>query len=222
MDVFNTAVVAVSLEEQNALLRHENKDLQRFNAELQRKLALLEARLHEKEGQERRVSSIAGRVKVKLDVGGVRMSTTLETLTAGRAAGSLLATWFTQHEGGGGEGYERDEDGCVFLDRDPVPFTLLLSWLRTGEFALVNDKSNNAVLVEALFFKVCGHMSIYILSSCSLVYPSSSLFFSFLFFALASDRWPCGFHSKRQDEDRVVGVPDLLFCSSSREIDGFV
>jgi hypothetical protein len=154
------AVVPLSLEEQNALMQQEVKDLERRNAELERKLDAAVVHVEEHAVRERDLKVFGGK-QVNLNVGGVRMSTTLETLTQGRAEGSLLAMWFCGLHGGGGHGHgeghhacEPGEDGLYFIDRDPAPFTSVLSWLRTGKCPLSGDAIRQAVLEEAKFFKV--------------------------------------------------------------------
>ncbi|KAH3694186.1 uncharacterized protein LOC127861643 isoform X1 [Dreissena polymorpha] len=63
--------------------------------------------------------------RVKLDVGGHVFTTSLLTLT--READSMLAAMFSgRHE------LLKEEDGCVFIDRDGTHFRYVLNYLRDG------------------------------------------------------------------------------------------
>lgn len=73
--------------------------------------------------------------KVRLDVGGCHFTTSLTTLTS--EPGSMLAAMFSgRHE------LEKDDEGRVFIDRDPKAFGVILDWLRNGHLptALLNPK----------------------------------------------------------------------------------
>jgi len=145
-------VVPLGLEEQNALMQQEMKELERRNAELERKLDAVSAQVGQPEQalfDRDDVDAASGGELVNLNVGGVRMSTTLETLTQGRAEGSLLAKRFL-----GLHACEPGEDGHYFIDRNGATFGLLLDWLRTGKCPLSGDAIRQAVLEEARFFKV--------------------------------------------------------------------
>lgn len=144
------SVVPLRLEDQIAMLKQDLSKSQRHCADLQRELDAAKALIQEKSLQGKMLEALSGE-KIVLDVGGVRMSTTLKTLTQGRAEGSLLAKRFSQQ--GGHMGLEADEDGSHFLDRDPSSFALLLTWLRTGECPHDVEK-RRALLMEAEFFKV--------------------------------------------------------------------
>lgn len=63
--------------------------------------------------------------RVKLDVGGHVYTTSLLTLT--RESDSMLAAMFSgRHE------LLKEEDGCVFIDRDGTHFRYVLNYLRDG------------------------------------------------------------------------------------------
>jgi len=64
--------------------------------------------------------------KIKLDVGGIKFSTTLTTLTSD--ADSMLSAMFS-----GRFSLERDEDGSIFIDRNGKYFAYILEFLRTGD-----------------------------------------------------------------------------------------
>ncbi|CAO4369372.1 unnamed protein product [Caenorhabditis nigoni] len=82
---------------------------------------------------------------VKLDVGGKIFKTSISTLTK---HDSMLKTMFLTRIP-----VVKDEDGCIFIDRDSQHFRLILNFLRDGEMALPDsDREVKEVLAEAKFF----------------------------------------------------------------------
>jgi hypothetical protein len=62
---------------------------------------------------------------INLNVGGQLFTTSLTTLCF--EPNSMLASMFS-----GRFEMQKDKNGCVFLDRDPIYFGHILNWLRTG------------------------------------------------------------------------------------------
>jgi hypothetical protein len=87
---------------------------------------------------------------IKLNVGGTSFSTTLKTLTS--IPGSTLGKMFSgRHE------LPKDQNGAYFIDRDPLPFAEIITFLRspTEYHAPVIDVELKAkLLTEAAFFGV--------------------------------------------------------------------
>jgi len=99
-------------------------------------------------------SSSSGRCKiVKLNVGGVRYTTTSATLLqhGDNYFSGLLSGKFSKLE---------DETGSYFIDRNGNHFAPILEYLRSGEVDIPKEMSRKAVLVEAKFFLVSGLMEI--------------------------------------------------------------
>jgi hypothetical protein len=114
-------------QEQLAKLDLERKQRKAALSALRRKADKAERGL--KDSQQRLAASGGQRVrvggKVKLDVGGHHFTTSVTTLTS--ETDSMLAAMFSgRHE------HELDNDGRVFIDRDPKAFALILDWLRNG------------------------------------------------------------------------------------------
>ena len=70
--------------------------------------------------------------KVKLDVGGHVFTTTISTLT--KYEDSMLAHMFS-----GLFTIQKDEQGCIFIDRDGSHFRYILNYLRDGRVDLPDD-----------------------------------------------------------------------------------
>jgi hypothetical protein len=95
--------------------------------------------------------------QVKLDVGGYKFSTTLTTLTAD--PDSMLAAMFS-----GRFPVEKNEEGCVFIDRDGSYFHHILNWLRNGYLPPI-DEERECLLIEARYYQISS------LVDCLLVPP---------------------------------------------------
>ena len=87
---------------------------------------------------------------VKLNVGGKRFTTSLQTLT--KDPNSMLAAMFSsRHE------VQTTEDGFFFIDRDGTYFRFILNYLRNGELILPEGVTFLAELeAEAKFYQVQG------------------------------------------------------------------
>ena len=87
---------------------------------------------------------------VKLNVGGKRFTTSLQTLT--RDPNSMLAAMFSgRHE------VETTEDGSFFIDRDGTYFRFILNYLRNGELILPEGATFLEELkAEATFYQLQG------------------------------------------------------------------
>jgi len=85
--------------------------------------------------------------QVKLDVGGYKYSTTLTTLTAD--PNSMLAAMFS-----GRFPVEKNEEGCVFIDRDGRHFYHILNWLRNGYIPPIVDDERECLLIEARYYQI--------------------------------------------------------------------
>ena len=97
-----------------------------------------------------KLASFTGQI-ITLNIGGTRFSTSLATLTAGRAAGSFMADCFTAHV----STLPRQPDGSVFIDRDAESFAQILLWLRTG--TTHDDPIKRATLMaESKYWELAG------------------------------------------------------------------
>ena len=96
--------------------------------------------------------TLEGRIPsiVKLNIGGKRFTTSLQTLT--RDSNSMLAAMFSgRHE------LETTEDGSFFIDRDGTYFRFILNYLRNGELILPEGATFLKELeAEARFYQVQG------------------------------------------------------------------
>ncbi|KAF1762206.1 hypothetical protein GCK72_010468 [Caenorhabditis remanei] len=82
---------------------------------------------------------------VKLDVGGKIFKTSISTLTK---HDSMLKTMFVTRIP-----VKKDDEGCIFIDRDSQHFRLILNFLRDGQMALPDsDREVKEVLAEARYF----------------------------------------------------------------------
>ncbi|WAR06776.1 BACD3-like protein [Mya arenaria] len=93
--------------------------------------------------------------RIKLDVGGHVFTTSKLTLT--READSMLAAMFSgRHE------LVKEEDGCVFIDRDGTHFRYVLNYLRDGGVAMDCLPRDRQILKElkkeATFYQLHGLM----------------------------------------------------------------
>jgi len=86
--------------------------------------------------------------QIKLDVGGYKFSTTLTTLTADPDC--MLAAMFS-----GRFIVEKNEDGCVFIDRDGEYFHYILNWLRNGTLPPIESQlEREYLLVESKYYQI--------------------------------------------------------------------
>lgn len=86
--------------------------------------------------------------QIKLDVGGYKFSTTLTTLTADPDC--MLAAMFS-----GRFIVEKNEEGCVFIDRDGQYFHHILNWLRNGTLPPIESQlEREYLLVESKYYQI--------------------------------------------------------------------
>lgn len=86
--------------------------------------------------------------QIKLDVGGYKFSTTLTTLTSDTDC--MLAAMFS-----GRFIVEKNEDGCVFIDRDGQFFHHILNWLRNGTLPPIESHlEREYLLVESKYYQI--------------------------------------------------------------------
>lgn len=103
--------------------------------------------------------------QIKLDVGGFKFATTLTTLTAD--PDSMLAAMFS-----GRFMVEKNEDGCVFIDRDGQFFYHILNWLRNGTLPPIESTlEREYLLVESRYYQLTS-LNEYLLAQDSHVHNS--------------------------------------------------
>ena len=83
-----------------------------------------------------------------INVGGQLISTSVRTLTTGRAAGSKLCKCFSNLDA-----LPRQADGSVFIDRNPDAFGQILLWLISGTVR-EDPTLHDAMLMEAKYWRV--------------------------------------------------------------------
>ncbi|KAL3644127.1 FH protein interacting protein fip2 [Castilleja foliolosa] len=90
---------------------------------------------------------------VRLNIGGKKFCTTVDTLSQ-REPGSMLAAMFS-----GRHTICQDSDkGYVFVDRDGKHFRHILNWLRDGVIPTLKDSEYSELLREAEYFQLIGLM----------------------------------------------------------------
>ncbi|KAI3894262.1 hypothetical protein MKW92_041934 [Papaver armeniacum] len=88
---------------------------------------------------------------VRLNIGGKKFSTTIDTLTQ-REPDSMLAAMFS-----GRHTLSQDsEKGPVFVDRDGKHFRHILNWLRDGVIPVLKDSEYLELLREAEYYQLLG------------------------------------------------------------------
>jgi len=86
--------------------------------------------------------------QLKLDVGGIKFSTTLTTLTAD--PNSMFAAMFS-----GRFPVEKNEEGYIFIDRDGHYFNHILNWLRNGYIPPIGCSTEQEhLLIEAKYYQI--------------------------------------------------------------------
>lgn len=105
-------------------LREEKAALTRERAEVEKLKEVVQLNLERFNG------------RVKLNVGGALFETTLSTLQ--RYPDSMLGAMFSGRDG---IHVPTDEQGYVFIDRDPTHFKAILNFLRTGKVSMPVGKS---------------------------------------------------------------------------------
>ena len=131
-------------------LNAREKELNERDHELNSKLAKFKSMLTEfltnKDKFEKEASHLAAQnaitaSKVELNVGGVRYTTSLSTLT--KEEGSMLQVMFS-----GKHALAPDKDGSYFIDRDGTHFRHVLNFLRDGPASLQSLDGNTRLLSE--------------------------------------------------------------------------
>lgn len=88
--------------------------------------------------------------QIKLDIGGTYFSTSVTTLT--KDPDSMLGTMFS-----GRFPIKKNEEGRVFIDRDASLFSIVLEYLRDGEFDIPEDsKIVSKLLREVKYYGLTG------------------------------------------------------------------
>ncbi|TQE06109.1 hypothetical protein C1H46_008305 [Malus baccata] len=90
---------------------------------------------------------------IRLNIGGKKFCTTIDTLTH-REPDSLLAAMFS----GRHSLCQEAEKGYVFLDRDGKHFRHILNWLRDGVVPTLKDSEYSELLREAEYYQLLGLM----------------------------------------------------------------
>ncbi|KAM0008415.1 putative chromatin remodeling & transcription regulator BTB-POZ family [Helianthus debilis subsp. tardiflorus] len=88
---------------------------------------------------------------VRLNIGGHKFCTTIDTLTH-REPHSMLAAMFS----GRHTVHKDSEKGCVFFDRDGMHFRHILNWLRDGVTPNLSDVECFELLREAEYYQLLG------------------------------------------------------------------
>jgi len=86
---------------------------------------------------------------IKLNVGGTLFTTSVSTLT------SIKGTFFDSMFSGRWEP-KKDEDGCFFIDRDPIVFRHILNFLRDHEIDLeqLSTSKQKSLLKDSEFYQI--------------------------------------------------------------------
>ena len=151
---------AVAVEELMSRKRREFRDeMEAERKELKvEKAAAMEEIRKEREKLEEQKKAMEGvykfqSSKIKLDIGGTKFTTSLETLC--NEPGSMLEAMFS-----GRHKLVPDEDGYYFVDRDGTHFRYILNYLRDGtvrEGGLPSgSKSLQELKIEADFYQLQG------------------------------------------------------------------
>jgi hypothetical protein len=88
---------------------------------------------------------------IKFNVGGKKFSTTTFTL---HSKGSNFLTSMVQCEEKGKIQTIKDDEGCIFIDRNPEIFSIVLEYLRTGKLFISSAISKEQILSEFEYFGI--------------------------------------------------------------------
>eukprot|EP01027_Heterolobosea_sp_BB2_P017628 GEZU01024960.1.p1 GENE.GEZU01024960.1~~GEZU01024960.1.p1 ORF type:complete len:483 (+),score=114.94 GEZU01024960.1:153-1601(+) len=140
-----------ALEERKAEFEREMREQKaRFEEQLENEREQLRAEREALEEERRRMEGVIAiqKSKVKLDVGGKKYSTSLQTLT--RYPDSMLGTMFS-----GRYPIEQDEDGTYFIDRDGKSFRYIISFLRDDKVSLPTEEYKlRQLLQEVNYYQI--------------------------------------------------------------------
>ena len=89
---------------------------------------------------------------IKLNVGGKKFMTTAETLTS---KGNNFFSGIVQSK----IPIEKDENGYIFIDRDPKYFNIILTYLRIGSIPTYLEKTFSIVELNSEIEFYCVNMS---------------------------------------------------------------
>lgn len=130
------------------VLRAERQTMKAEEQKLRETRTAFEAEMAEARKHDERLSG-----RVELDVGGVRFSTSVETLVVGNSP-YFLALF--------SGAWKRDEAKPIFIDRDPAAFAVILRYLRyackpeflTSALAGMTEEDRWALMAEAEYFQL--------------------------------------------------------------------
>ena len=88
---------------------------------------------------------------VKLNVGGVRVMTTMSTL---KSRGPNFLSTMLESDASGKLPTMRDSEGYAFIDRNGSAFTAVLDYMRTGELIIPEGMSRRQVEAEFDFYQI--------------------------------------------------------------------
>ena len=118
--------------------------------QLQRQASRLREEQEAYDSISKRMESMQLSAKVKLNVGGVLFTTTVQTLT--KDPDSMLAAMFS-----GRFPMKPAEDGTFFIDRDGTYFRYILNYLRDGQLSLPEGATFfEEIEAEAEFYQIQG------------------------------------------------------------------
>ncbi len=121
-----------------------------INEELEEKLEEIRKEQEELDALSNKMRQVSPKVKsiVKFNVGGQKFATTKENLLS-------ETTFFTALLSENFDA-ERDEEGAVFLDKDPKHFGKILNYFRDKKFHTerLSEEEKNEVLEEAKFYQI--------------------------------------------------------------------
>ncbi|KAG9160393.1 hypothetical protein Leryth_008806 [Lithospermum erythrorhizon] len=89
---------------------------------------------------------------VRLNIGGKKFSTTVDTLTQREPHSMLAAMFSVQHT------IQDSDEGYVFVDRDGKHFRHILNWLRDGAVPTLTDSECSDLLREAEYYQLLDLM----------------------------------------------------------------
>ncbi|CAA2938144.1 FH interacting FIP2 [Olea europaea subsp. europaea] len=90
---------------------------------------------------------------VRLNIGGKKFCTTIDTLTQSEPESMLAAMFSGRHTV-----CQDSDEGYVFVDRDGKHFRHILNWLRDGIIPTLNDSEYSELLREAEYYQLIGLM----------------------------------------------------------------
>ncbi len=145
----DSLIQKLSTIKQQLMQEVENKaaTLQQTLDEEKKVLKKEQEKMEQLKSKVKKVSPVIKNI-VKLNVGGKKFSTTRETLLSEPSFFTGLLSEMM--------GVDLDEDGCIFIDRDPKHFPLILNYLRDHEIDLedLNEKEKKMFMKEVQFYEI--------------------------------------------------------------------